>query len=262
MSSYVSVVGSGNLAWHLAPALDNAGYSVREVYSRTPAHARMLAKRLYDAEVKASLDFSTSSSRIFVLAVSEEAIEDIVREIILPEETLLVHTSGSAPLTSLDFAATAATGVLYPLQVFHKSRRIDFSEVPLFIESDSREAEGELKKMGKAISKKVHVIDARGRMALHVAAVIASGFTNHMLRISSDLLKQHRLKFEWLKPLIAEALNKSLAAGPEHTQEGPAKHGNFELLDKHMEFLQDNPDLAKLYRVVSQHIIDASYREE
>ena len=30
----VSFIGAGNLAWHLAPALDNAGYVVKEVYSR------------------------------------------------------------------------------------------------------------------------------------------------------------------------------------------------------------------------------------
>ena len=95
----VSFIGSGNLAWHLAPALDNVGYVVKEVYSPNPKHAEALTGRLYQAEVKATLDFSTSPSTIFIIAASDDAIQDIAREIILPEEAYLIHTSGSQPLT-------------------------------------------------------------------------------------------------------------------------------------------------------------------
>ena len=71
----VSFIGSGNLSWHLGPALDNAGYIVKEVYSPNPKHAGALTDRLYQAEVKATLDFSTSESEIFIIAASDDAIE-------------------------------------------------------------------------------------------------------------------------------------------------------------------------------------------
>ena len=141
MSSSVSFAGSGNLAWHLAPALDNAGYSVREVYSRNPAHAAALVERLYEAEVKATLDFSTSDSRIFIIAVSDDAIEEVAREIILPDDAILVHTSGSQPLSKLGYAATPDIGVFYPLQTFSKARKLEFKDVPIFIESESEAVE-------------------------------------------------------------------------------------------------------------------------
>src|SRR5688572_8746323 len=89
-SMQVSIIGSGNLAWHLAPALDNTDFAVREVYSRNPAHAAALVEKLYEGQVKASLDFSTSTSRIFILAVTDDVIEDIVQEIILPADAILV----------------------------------------------------------------------------------------------------------------------------------------------------------------------------
>ncbi|MBX2964735.1 MAG: DUF2520 domain-containing protein [Cyclobacteriaceae bacterium] len=256
MSYSVSFAGSGNLAWHLAPALDNAGYPVREIYSRNPAHAEALVQRLYEAEVKATLDFSTSASRVFIIAVSDDAIEDIAREIILPDEAILVHTSGSQPLSRLGYAATPDIGVFYPLQTFSKERKVDFKDVPVFVESELEEVERILVKMGRAISREVHAIDATSRKALHVAAVFASNFTNHMLRLSHDIAQQHDLDFDWLKPLIAETINKSLSANPAHAQTGPARHGDFETLDKHMQFLQDDAKLAELYRVVSQHIVD------
>jgi predicted short-subunit dehydrogenase-like oxidoreductase (DUF2520 family) len=252
----VSFIGSGNLAWHLAPALDNAGYSVREVYSRNPRHAEALVGRLYQGDVKATLDFSTSNSSLFIIAVSDDAIRDIVQEIILPEDAILVHTSGSQPLSVLGYAATPDTGVFYPLQTFSKSKKVDFKDIPIFIESESDAVAKVLTKAAKAISGKVRQISSDDRKAMHVAAVFASNFTNHMLTLSKEILSKSKLDFDILKPLIVETINKSISIGPEAAQTGPAKRGDLEILDKHIEFLQDNETVAEIYRIISQHILD------
>src|SRR5688500_17247212 len=134
----VSFIGSGNLAWHLAAALDNTDFPVREVYSQHERNARALVDRLYDAKVKPSLDFSDSTSRIFIIAVADDVIADIAQEIVLPPNTMLVHTSGSKPLDVLVDADASKTGVFYPLQTFSKNKRVDFNEVPIFIESSDK----------------------------------------------------------------------------------------------------------------------------
>jgi predicted short-subunit dehydrogenase-like oxidoreductase (DUF2520 family) len=252
----VSIIGSGNLAWHLAPALDNAGYIVKEVYSRNPKHAEELTERLYQAEVKATLDFSTSESMIFIICVSDDSIQDIVREIILPGESFLLHTSGSQPLNILQYAATTNTGVLYPLQTFTKNKKIDFKNVPLFIESNNEETEALAISMGKAISTQVKKIFSEERKALHVAGVFASNFSNHMLTLSKEILEENNLSFDLLKPLISETINKSLSIGPKEAQTGPAKRGDLEILDRQMEFLSENETLSEIYKLISQSIID------
>lgn len=256
-NTLVSFIGSGNLAWHLAPALDNSDFAVQEVYSRNPVHAALLVERLYEAEVKASLDFSTSKSSIFIIATTDEAIEEVVQEIVLPDDdAVLIHTAGSQPLSILGYAATQNLGVFYPLQTFSKDKRVDFKEVPIFIESANPAAEKILRAMGNALSKVVIPLNSYERKALHVAAVFASNFTNHMLLVAQDLMREHRLSYDWLKPLIAEMINKSLNIGPENAQTGPARRGDLEILDKHLEFLQEDPAIAELYKVISQHIID------
>lgn len=252
----VSFIGSGNLAWHLAPALDNNEFAVAEVYSKNPAHAAALVERLYQADVKASLDFSTSSSTVFFLAVSDDAIQEVVREIVLPEDAILVHTSGSQPLSVLQDAATAHVGVFYPLQTFSKLRKIEFSDIPIFIESESPETVKVLNTMAKSISKHVSGITSKERLALHVAAVFASNFTNHMLLLSQQIMRENSLSYDWLKPLISEMMTKSLTIGPENAQTGPARRGDFETLDRHMEFLNEDESLAELYKVISQDIVD------
>jgi predicted short-subunit dehydrogenase-like oxidoreductase (DUF2520 family) len=252
----VSFIGSGNLAWHLAPAFDNTDFAVKEVYSQTRKNAAALAERLYQAEVKSTLDFSNSPSRIFIIAVSDDAIKDVASEITLPSGAVLVHTSGSQPLSTLGYAHTLNIGVLYPLQTFSKAQKVDFKEIPFFIESDNEETEKILMAMAKAISKKVFKVKSDQRKAIHVAAVFASNFTNHMIAIAEELLQEQKLDLNILKPLIVETINKALAIGPVKGQTGPAKRGDLEVLDKHIEFLQHNEALMEIYKLVSQHIID------
>lgn len=258
----VSFIGSGNLAWHLAPALDNTDFAVKEIYSHNPKNAKALAERLYQGEVKTSLDFSLSRSRIFIIAVSDDAIPEIAQQIILPEEAILVHTSGSQPLSLLGYSPTQNIGVFYPLQTFTKSKKVDFNDIPILIESENSFTEKALLSMGKAISKKVMKISSAHRKALHVSAVFASNFTNHMLTLSQEIMKENKLDFDLLKPLIVETMNKGLSIGPEKSQTGPAKRGDLEILDAHMEFLKDKEEVAEIYRIISQDIIDRYAPEE
>lgn len=252
----VSIIGAGNLAWHLSPALDNAGHVVREVFSRNPRHAEALTERLYQADVKASLDFSTSKSRLFVIATSDDAIEQVAMNIVLPEDAILIHCSGGQPLSVLQYAAATHTGVLYPLQTFSKTKRIDFRTIPLFVESSTEESERLLLTIARSLSNHVRKTTSEERRALHVAAVFASNFPNHMLAIAKSILQANRLEFDLVKPLIQETIAKALQAGPERSQTGPAFRGDLEVLDRHMEFLQEDEQVSEIYRVISQHIVD------
>lgn len=253
---FLSFIGSGNLAWHLAPALDNAGFVVKEVYSPNPNHAEALTERLYQAEVKATLDFSTSESSIFIMAVRDEAIAQVAREIILPDDAVLIHTSGSVPITELQYAAAPHVGVLYPLQTFAKERKVDFANVPFFVETLTDEATEVVLALAKTLSKQVRKITSEERKALQVAAVFASNFTNHMLTLAQQIMQQNSLDYNWLKPLISETIQKSLSIGPQQAQTGPAKRGDLEILDNHLQFLNDDERMVEVYRVISQHIID------
>jgi predicted short-subunit dehydrogenase-like oxidoreductase (DUF2520 family) len=257
----VSFIGSGNLAWHLAPALDNAGIVVKEIYSPNPRHAEALTGRLYQAEVKTSLDFSTSPSSVFIIAVSDGAIGEVATEIVLPDEAFLLHTSGSQPLSILEYAAVENIGSFYPLQTFTKNKKVDFRTVPIFLESNNESTEKTMMTMAKAISNHVKLLGSSERKALHVAAVFASNFANHMLTLSKDILQKNSLNFDLLKPLISETFTKALSGGPEQSQTGPAFRGDLEILDRHLDFLQEDPKLAELYKLISQHILDRYDRD-
>lgn len=256
-NNYVSFIGAGNLAWHLAPALDNAGYPVKEVCSTSSKSSKALVNRLYQAEVNEGYDFSNSPSQYFIIAVPDDVISEIAREIILPEHAILLHTSGAKSIDLLSYAASEHIGVFYPLQTFSKQKKVDLTHVPICIEAEDSATEKLLYTMGKAISRKVLHVNSGDRKALHVAAVFACNFVNHFMKISEDILAGSKLDFDLLHPLIAETINKSFELGPGKSQTGPARRHDFETLDKHMEFLNKNEAVAEIYRMVSQHIIDS-----
>jgi predicted short-subunit dehydrogenase-like oxidoreductase (DUF2520 family) len=255
-TSSITFIGAGNLAWHLAPAFDNTDYFVREVFSRNKKNAFDLVAKLYESEIADSLDLSQSQSEIFILAVPDDSIEEIVEKLVIPEQRVLVHTSGSKPLSILENSFTPNIGVIYPLQTFSKGKMVDMIDVPFFIEGENEKTEGILLELAKAITSEARILSSDKRRLLHLSAVFASNFTNHMLTIANEIMDRNKMDFEWLKPLIAETLNKSLEIGPYKAQTGPARRGDLEILDSHMTVLQKDAELQEIYRLISQHILD------
>lgn len=251
----IAIIGSGNLAWHLAPELENAGHPVTEIFSRDPKHASILEERLYDTEINMTLDFSASEAEIFILCVSDDAIQEVARDIVLPESAIVVHTSGSRPLEELNYTASDALGVMYPLQTFTRGARVDFSEIPFLITATDVSTRKLLKEIAGSLSRKVYEVGDRERLGVHLAAVFACNFSNYLFGISSEILKEMRLDLEMLRPLIAETLNKSLDIGPKNAQTGPARRGDLETLDMHMQYLEDS-EYQELYKLLSEKILE------
>lgn len=251
----IAIIGSGNLAWHLAPELENAGHRVIEVYSQTPKNAKALQNRLYHAEINPSLDFSDSEAEIFIICVTDDAIEEVTQEIVLSEKAIIFHTSGSQSISKLGYTATENIGVLYPLQTFTKSKQVTFEDIPILIEAENAYTSKTLKKLAKSISSKVQTVCSRDRIAIHVSAVFACNFTNHFFEVAEKLLVKQGFDFDLLRPLIAETINKSLDLGPAKAQTGPAARGDMEILDKHMDFLEGN-DYQEVYRMITDKILN------
>ncbi len=257
----VSIIGAGNLAWHLAVELESSGVNVGEIYSRTPKNAAILTEYLFETEPVNSLDFSTSKARLFILAVSDNAIEEVAASIILPENSLLAHTSGAKSLATLNKARwlnpSINIGVFYPLMTFTAGLRVDFRKVPICIETENQLAQNQLNELAEMLSDHVKILNSEERLALHVSAVFACNFTNHLWALSSKILEAEALDFEMLKPLIKETYQKAMkAANIMDVQTGPAVRNDSETLQRHTAYLAEDEDLLKLYQAISFSIKD------
>lgn len=250
----ISIIGAGRVAWQLAQGLEQAGHYIEEVWSRNPENASRLADHLYAAQVQPSLDFRDSHAEVFLLSVTDAVVPLLAEQLLLPAGALLAHTSGTLPIEVLQQTASGF-GVFYPLQTFSKEKKVDLSRVPFCLEASDRQGLKILKNIAHSLEAQAYLLDSPRRKALHLAAVFASNFTNHMLRISEDLLQQEGIDNQLLHPLIVETIDKSLSIGPAQSQTGPAARGDHEVLDAHLQQLEGRPDWAELYYLISQDII-------
>jgi predicted short-subunit dehydrogenase-like oxidoreductase (DUF2520 family) len=258
----ITIIGAGNVAWHLAPALETAGHHINEVVSRQLRHARQLVSWLYDAHPRTDLNVAKSSSRLFLLTVPDDALPDVCSRLVLPENAVVVHTSGSYALPDLTQLmqlysdVPVKTGVFYPLQTFSRSQTpLDFEDIPLCIEASDPETETLLVAMGQEISSIVYLVSSAERRVLHLSAVLACNFTNHLLALAHDFTEAHDLEFDLLRPLIRETFRKAMAANnPADVQTGPARRGDQKTINTHMAMLNGQPRLQEIYELLTESI--------
>lgn len=248
----VVIVGSGNVATHLSLAMASLeGIEICQVYSPTEAHAEILAERL-------NCDFVTDPTQIrkdadvYLFALKDQALETVIRAV-PANNGLWLHTSGSMPMQV--FAGyTERYGVLYPLQTFSKSREISFRGIPLFIECHREEDKNCLEELARRLSGKVCELSSEKRRSLHLAAVFACNFTNHIYALAEEILAKEGLSRDYLFPLIDETAAKVHELPAQEAQTGPAIRYDENIINKHLGMLADDPDVQTLYRLLSQSI--------
>ncbi|MEP6514258.1 MAG: NAD(P)-binding domain-containing protein, partial [Parafilimonas sp.] len=108
----VSIIGSGNVATVLGRLIIKAGHTITEVTSKNIAHAQALAKEI-NAKANDNISCLSKNSDIYLIAVSDNAIEEVCKQIILNDK-IAVHTSGAISKDLLQHVSSFY-GVLYPL---------------------------------------------------------------------------------------------------------------------------------------------------
>ena len=249
----IALIGSGKVATQLGRALKAAGEDIMQVWSRSMEHASALATELQVPGVSLFSEI-TPDADLYIISVNDDAIRSVASQLPVRDK-LIVHTSGTTGMDVL-VSYSVQIGVLYPLQTFTKTKAVDFSQVPLAIEGSDPAVLEVLKTLSDKISQKVVFMDSVQRRALHVAAVFACNFTNHLYALASGILQKNELDFDLLRPLIRETAEKVQTFLPEEVQTGPAVRGDQQTMNKHLELLHENPELLELYRKLSQSIVN------
>lgn len=253
MSLNFSFIGAGNLAFHLAKALNSKGFQIKQIYNRTESRAKELAE-FTGSEYTSKLPEIDKSGDIYIVAVKDSAIGEVLSQIDF-QDKLVVHCSGSQSISVLK-KYTKNFGVIYPLQTFSKKREVNFNNIPVYIEANSPENLEILRKIAGVISEKVSTADSEQRLLLHISAVFACNFVNHLYSIAGELLKTKNISFDVLKPLILETALKVQELQPFEAQTGPAVRFDKNIIDKHLEKLADIQEYRQLYELVSKSIFE------
>lgn len=251
MITSIVLIGAGNLATCLAHSLQKTGYEIKQVYSRTEASAASLAAWI-SCEHTTNLNKIISNADFYIYAVNDDALESVLK--IIPDHNgIHLHTAGSLDMAVFEKYRTNY-GVLYPLQTFSKTKKVDFKSIPVFVEANSKENLVETKDLARKLSSNVSIIDSKQRAKLHLAAVFSCNFSNHMYSIAAELLKETNIDFKHLIPLIEETCEKLKTMKPTDAQTGPAVRYDKKIIEKHLSLLNEKPTEKEIYALLSKAI--------
>ena len=244
----IILIGSGNVATHLGIALKNSNYTIVQVYSKSIKNAKLLAKKL-DTNFTNDLT-KLKSADLIIVSINDDAILSVLSQI---KNNAIVHTSGSIGLNIFE-KKFSNYGVFYPLQTFNKEVDVNISEIPFCIEGNSLEFEKQLIEIAKSLSNNVVKMNSQQRKQLHIAAVFACNFSNHMYSIADDLLAKKNIDFKILLPLIRQTITNLERNRPKEVQTGPAKRKDTVIIQEHIATIKEE-EIKELYLKISTNII-------
>ena len=215
--------------------LKNSGMNLKYIFVRNQERISEVEKlfgvnAICDYEILFSCD-------LIIIAVKDDAIKDIASRL-QNYKGVLVHTSGTQNSTILQCVDNY--GVIYPLQTLTKDYDVDFKSVPVLINASTPLVKDRLRCVAEKMSDVVIECSDEDRRYIHMNAVYVSNFVNVMLQIGEKLLKEKSLNISILEPLVKETVNKAFSMGAEKALTGPARRGDKETINKHLELLENN----------------------
>ena len=183
----VVIIGSGNLAEALARAVAKSGLELVQIFARNAERARIIAE-LTATDWATHPGMLAQDADIYLIAVSDKAVEHVAATLPIPEGAAVAHTAGSVPLAAIP-EKFAHRAVFYPMQTFTKGREVDFSVIPVFLETPSAELRPELEAFARQLSGTVIWATSEQRARVHLAAVFACNFANHMYAVGERIVR-------------------------------------------------------------------------
>ena len=248
----IVLIGSGNVAWHLVNACIHSDISVVQILAHNEITAQNLSKN-FSVPFVTDPSLLVKDADLYLMAVQDDRIKETAARLGLTDQ-LLAHTSGYSSIDTLS-VFSSNTGVLWPLQTLTAGKEIEYSTIPFFIEGNTNENRGRLKRFAAMVSHRVIIADSPTRQKTHLAAVIASNLTNQLYSISASILERQDIPFDVLAPLILETAQKAGQQHPLLSQTGPAVRKDLQVIAQHLELLRDDPSFRDIYRLITENII-------
>ena len=239
------IIGSGNVAYHLAKAFVQNGISIAQIFGRNEKELNKISEEL-------NIPNSTNNlveSDLYILCVSDNSLE-AVSKLITKKDCLVAHTSGSLPKEVL--IGEYRKSSFYPLQTFSKSKDLDYKKIPFFIETETEKDQKILTDLASKISENVMESTHEKRKYIHLTAVFACNFVNHLFARAKEISDAQEIPFDYFLPLINETVQKISEIEPKSAQTGPAVRNDQRVLELHEQLLKD--ESLEIYKTMNHSI--------
>ncbi|HOL45228.1 MAG TPA: DUF2520 domain-containing protein [Candidatus Saccharicenans sp.] len=255
-----SIIGAGKVGVALGLALVNKGLRLKYISDCNPDAARRAEKLIKMGKTTQNNRLATQAAEISFICVPDGLIRKVVRE--LSELDLdghyIFHTSGA--VTSRVLRPLSRQGAVvasfHPIQTFATTcpdpdifRGIFFS-----LEGDEKAIE-----LGQSLAGKLQsgviLISPANKPLYHLACSMASNFMVVLLAEVKNLFEllglDEKACLEVIYPLLSRTLLNVKELGCEQSLTGPILRGDLKTVKGHLKALSSQPDLEKLYRLMS-----------
>ena len=223
----IAIIGAGSVGTNLHHAFELKGIKAELVHARPLVADPIAVENLPKADC-------------YIYTVADHVLKEVVSLVHAPQ-ALHLHTSGSMPIDVFG-PDKPHSGIMYFFQSFSREILIDeWSTIPCFIEGHNIDDIAAIYSLAQCLTSRIYEANQHDRERLHIAGVFANNYTNLMYRIAEDVLKDTQIPFNAILPLIDQTAAKMHAMKPLEAQTGPAKRGDHEVMNHHLEILQTTP---------------------
>ncbi|KAB1231755.1 Rossmann-like and DUF2520 domain-containing protein [Chryseobacterium viscerum] len=241
----IVIIGSGNVAYHMAKAFTLKNIPLAQIFGRNEKELSKISEELHIPYSKDHLE----EADLYIICVSDNSVEE-VSKIITRKDCLVAHTSGS--LAKEVLAGDYRKASFYPLQTFSKSKELEYEKIPFFVEAENEEDQKILLDLASQISEKVMESSHEKRKYIHLTAVFACNFVNHLFSRAKEISDSQEIPFDYFFPLIDETVKKIYEIEPKMAQTGPAVRNDVRILQLHEQLLKD--ESLEIYKTMNHSI--------
>ena len=242
----IILIGSGNLgSYFFDKIFSNKKLKLKGLFTRKKSHDYPKSTKLY----KSINDIEKAD--LYIIAVSDKSIIKIAKSLRIISGCV-VHTSGSIEMDVLNKFKNY--GVIYPVQTISKKIKLKNEDFPFLIESNNSLTRKIIENTLTSLESNYYYFSSEKRLVTHLGAVISNNFVNHLNYFSKELLEEHNIDFNILKPLIKETTHRVNEYNPINVQTGPAIRNDKLSIKKHQKLLSDN-NFIETYNTISESIL-------
>ncbi len=250
----VSIVGAGNVAWHLAHRLRSTGHDILRIISPSPQTGRELAERVGGRWFPPNAALPFSEEDLVLRCVPDEVLLSAPPLQVSPH-VIVAHTAGAVP-TRYAGSPHRRNAVLYPFTSMTRKAPLRRADFPILVSAEQSADRSVLLDLAHHLTGNAFLADDSQRLRVHIAGVFANNFTNVLIGIAQHLASTVGPS-QLLGPILEETVHKALALGAQPAQTGPARRGDAATIQRHLQFLEQFPQWREIYQVLSNHIQNA-----
>ncbi len=256
----ITLIGAGNLARTLGPALKAAGYKIDAVAGRAlaPSQKRSLALAKKIGAEAVLLEDAGPTSDIIWLCHTDDALPETSRRLARKsgwQGKIVFHSSGASTSDVLRPLRRAGADVasLHPMMTFVPGTTPRLQNIAFAVEGDRRAVAVARQIVGN-LGAEVFAIKKEAKTLYHALGsfssplVVATLVTAERVGRAAGLSRTQTSKM--MGPILRQTIKNYLELGAAAAFSGPIKRGDLTTVRRHLKELRRVPGASEVYRAL------------